>query len=53
MVALSINRELCAFHPDVVLQLDPALNPKINSIFHRLEVMFSLPFVPILNTTKK
>ncbi|XP_013929465.1 PREDICTED: uncharacterized protein LOC106555206 [Thamnophis sirtalis] len=38
LAALSIRQDLCIFHPDkVVLRLDLAFVPKVNSVFHRTQ----------------
>lgn len=45
--ALSIRKDLCVFHANtVVLRLDPAFTPKVNSLFHRAQELVLLDFCP-------
>ncbi|XP_032081402.1 uncharacterized protein LOC116514077 [Thamnophis elegans] len=47
LAALSIRGDLCIFHPDrVILRLDPAFIPKINTVFHRAQEMILPDFCP-------
>ncbi|XP_060545540.1 uncharacterized protein LOC132711180, partial [Pantherophis guttatus] len=47
LAALSIRQDLCIFKPNtVVLRLDPAFLPKINSSFHRSQEIILPDFCP-------
>lgn len=47
IAALSIRPDLCVFFPDrVVLRLDPAFMPKVNSKFHRAQEIVLPNFCP-------
>lgn len=47
LAALSMRRDLCIFHRDrVVLRLDPAFLPKVNSTFHRCQELVLPDFCP-------
>ncbi|XP_060546801.1 uncharacterized protein LOC132711537 [Pantherophis guttatus] len=47
LASLSIRSDLCIFHTDrVVLRLDPAFLPKINSRFHRAQELVLPDFCP-------
>ncbi|XP_034290509.1 uncharacterized protein LOC117675694 [Pantherophis guttatus] len=47
LAALSVRQDLCIIHPDrVILRLDPAFIPKINSTFHRSQEIILPNFCP-------
>ncbi|XP_060549247.1 uncharacterized protein LOC132712297 [Pantherophis guttatus] len=47
LAALSVRSDLCIFHADrVVLRLDPAFVPKVNSTFHRAQELVLPDFCP-------
>ncbi|XP_034289496.1 uncharacterized protein LOC117675183 [Pantherophis guttatus] len=47
LASLSVRSDLCIFHTDrVVLRLDPAFIPKVNSTFHRSQELILPNFCP-------